>query len=132
MTGLAFTITSPNPSASQWGPDLTATRENIHSLMMYAASNGGRLPGWDTTINYSGTNIGNIILTNKADITVKIKIMYVYSGGLLTKEEYYFDKGTAGGSAGYEQITNGAVAYSYDGSNNLTAISVSSTYTTTP
>lgn len=130
MAGLAFTITSPDPSATQWGPDLSKTRENINSVVMYAASNGGRLPGWNTAITYSGGNVSYVVLTFKDDTDIKIKIMYDYNAsGNITEEEYFFDKGAG---AGYEQITNGAAVYGYDVSNNLTSVTFSSSYTMTP
>ena len=118
MAAPVFTITSPDPTASNLGADLDKTRENIVNLAMFAASNGGRLPNWDSAYDYTSGDLDEVVLTYKPNTLIKIKITYTYSGGNLNKESYYYDKGLG---SGYELLTNGVLTYGYTG-DNLTSV----------
>lgn len=111
---LPFDINKPDPANPQWGPDVTAIRDNLASIVMYAAANGGRIPDWDTVFVYDGGtgDLTTMTLTNKTHTGIKVRVTYTYSGGNLNKESYFFDKGLGGG---FELVANGVLTYAYSG-----------------
>lgn len=120
MSILVFDINAPDPGAAQYGPNVTQIRDNLATLTMYAAANGGRLPDFNSTFAYTGDNLTEVILTNKTYTSIKIKITYSYTGSpsKVNKESYYFDKGLGGG---YELVSNGVITYGYSGDKVVTA-----------
>ena len=120
---LVFDINSPDPTATAWAPDVTQIRDNLATLTMYAAGNGGRLPDFDSVFSYTTGDLTEVVLTNKTYATIKIKITYSYSGGNLNKESYYFDKGLG---SGYELVSNGVLTYTYT-NGDLTSIAAGNT-----
>ena len=121
MTAPAQEINRPDPGAAGgWGPEITATRDNLVFLMICAAANGSRLPGWSSTFTYGGGS-GELTVAEmiyQADTTIKMKWVFAYSGGLLNTETWYFDKGLG---AGYEELDGGTLTMTYS-SGNMTAI----------
>lgn len=124
MAAPELDLNKPDPS-NQYGSDLTAIRDNLVSLAIYAASNGGRLPGWDSVFTWSSGNLTEMVLTHKVHTSVKIRITYSYTGdpAVVNKESYYFDKGLG---AGYELVNNGVLTYGYTGSD-LTSVTAGNT-----
>ena len=110
---LDYDINEPSPTATQYGPNITQIRDNIATLTMYAAANGGRLPDWDSTFTYTSGDLTQVDMTNKTYTSIKIRLTYSYSGGNLNKESYYFDKGLG---SGFELVSNGVLTYAYSGS----------------
>ena len=49
-----FNINAPDPGASQWGPEISKTRDNLVGIMIHAASTGQDLPDWNSTWTYGG------------------------------------------------------------------------------
>lgn len=120
---LAYDINKPDPTSVAWGADVTQIRDNLATLTMYAAANGGRLPDFDSVFTYTTGDLTEVVLTNKTYTSIKIKITYSYSGGNLNKESYYFDKGLG---SGYELVSNGVLTYTYT-SGDLTSIAAGNT-----
>lgn len=115
-------LNKPDPS-DQYGGDLTAIRDSLAHLAMLAASNGGRLPNWDSVLGYSSGKLIQIVLTHKTYTSVKIKITYAYTGDDLNKEAYFYDKGLG---AGFELVSNGVLTYNYT-SGSVTSITAGNT-----
>lgn len=122
MAAPVFDVSKP-AVADGWGVSLTYIRENIVSLAMYAAANGGRVPNWDTAFTYASGKLSEMVLTYKPTPTVKIRVTYSYIGDSLDKESLYFDKGLG---AGYELLSNGVLTYGYSGGNVSTVTAANS------
>ena len=110
MATPAFDINAPDPGAGSWGPEITATRDNLVNIMMFAAATGQRLPDWDSSFTYTTGDLTTSEMIYQPDITIKMKWVYAYSGGNLDTEKWYFDKGLG---AGYELVTQGTLTHNY-------------------
>ena len=126
MASPPFDINAPDPGASQWGPEITAIRDNLVNIMLFAASLGQDLPDWNTAFTYGGGS-GELTvaeMTYQTDTSIKMKWVYAYAGtpSKLDTTMWYFDKGLG---AGYELVTpKGTKTYTYT-SGQLTSVAAS-------
>jgi hypothetical protein len=117
---------APNPgSVGGWGPEMDKTRENIQTLMLFAAAVGNDLPDWNTSFTYGGGGgeLTEVVMIYQTDTSIKMKWVYTYSGSpaKINTVKWYFDKGLG---AGYELYTpKGTKTYVYSGDQltNITA-----------
>ena len=117
MAAPPFDINAPDPSSTGgWGAEISATRDNIINLLLFAASNGGRLPDWDSSFTYTSGKITQIDMTYQSDVSIQMRVQYQYNGtsGKLEQERYYYNKGLG---AGFELLLGGTLNYAYSGDN---------------
>jgi hypothetical protein len=113
MAAPPFDYDAPDPGATGgWGPEITATRDNIINLMIFAAASGSRLPDWDTAFTYTTGNLTQVEMTYQSDTLVKMRWVYTYASGKISTEKWYFDKGLGGGM---ELLFGGTLTNTYSG-----------------
>ena len=115
MTAPNININKPTFGATPADADLTQLRDNIIWLMIAAAANGYRMPGWTTTVaGADPAELDSILLTQAS---LKMKYNFTWSSGNLATEIWEYDKGLG---ANLETLIGGTLTHSYDGSNNWT------------
>lgn len=118
-------LNAPDPgSTNGWGSDVNKIRENIQTIMFFAAACTMDLPDWNTAFTYGGGSgeLTEAIMTYQTDTTIKMRWVWTYSSGKIATAKWYFDKGLG---AGYELYTpKGTKTYNYTG-DQLTSITAS-------